>query len=104
MLITPIRPNTMASPSAIRSKIDASEAPWNTVSTVRTSRLQRSICRMAWVAASRSAGEAHALDGLPGDGGFDHRRRARVGLVTELHGGAAARLGIGVGELRARFV
>src|SRR2546422_857774 len=60
MLMTPIRPNTMASPSAIRSRIDASEAPWNTVSTVRTSRLQRSICRMAWVAASRSAGEAPA--------------------------------------------
>ncbi len=40
--------------------MDASEAPWNTVSTVRTSRLQRSIWRMAWVAASRSAGEAPA--------------------------------------------
>ena len=48
----------MASPRAISSRIDASEAPWNTVSTVRTSRPQRSIWRMASRAASRSAGEA----------------------------------------------
>src|SRR5438876_1230341 len=58
MLITPIRPNTMASPSAIRRRIEASEAPWKTVSTVRTSKPQRSICLMAAVAALRSAGVA----------------------------------------------
>ena len=35
---------------------------------------------------------------------LDHGRRAGVGLVPELQGGAAARLGIGTGELSARLV
>ena len=48
----------MASPSAIRRRIEASEAPLKTVSTVRTSKPQRSISLMAAVAALRSAGVA----------------------------------------------
>src|SRR2546426_581883 len=98
MLMTPIRPNTMASPSAIRSRIDASEAPWNTVSTVRTSRLQRSICRMAWVAASRSAGEApaSAASVSGAEEGLDGDRRPPVGgdLGEARHGDGAERLAV----------
>ncbi len=42
----------------MRSRIEPSEAPWNTVSTVRVRSPQRSILRIACTAASRSAGEA----------------------------------------------
>src|SRR3989442_98239 len=62
MLITPMSPNTIASPTDISRRIDASDAPWKRVSTVRTSRLQRSIWRIASAAASRSARDAAESD------------------------------------------
>src|SRR5437899_3262277 len=63
MLITPMRPNTTARPSAISRRMEASDAPWKSVSTVRVRRPQRSIRRMACPAASRAAGEGLGLAG-----------------------------------------
>src|SRR5207244_589443 len=77
MLITPMRPNTIARPSAMRSKIEASEAPWKAVSTVVVKRLQRRL---------------------------DRRDGSDLGLVSELHGRAQADGWIRIGELRLRLV
>jgi hypothetical protein len=56
MLITPIRPKTIARPSAISSRIEESDRPWNAVSIAVVRSAQRSRRRIAAVAASRTGG------------------------------------------------
>src|SRR4030095_5953585 len=77
MLMTPMRPNTIASPSAIRSRIEASEAPWKSVSTVVVRRLHRWSRRIACVAAPRPARGAGGLAARAGRG-------RRVGALVSL--------------------
>src|SRR5438067_2348118 len=60
MLMTPMMPKTIASPSAISRRIEAREAPWNAVSTAVVRIVQRSIFLMAAAAAARSPAEAEA--------------------------------------------
>ena len=62
MLITPISPNTMASPRAIRSRIDESDRPWNAISMPWVNRPQRSMRLIASRAAAASGAGAWASE------------------------------------------
>jgi hypothetical protein len=57
MLMTPMSPNTIASPRAISSRIEESERPWKAISIAWVKSPQRSMRFTAtWAAAASGAG------------------------------------------------
>src|SRR4030095_3638752 len=64
MLMTPMSPNTIASPRAMSRRIDDSERPWNAISIPWVKRPQRSI-RLIASRAAAAARPCHRGPGAP---------------------------------------